>query len=276
MVSGALPPTSNNIPAAPPPYMNDFSMKARLLPYLEQNATFNALNSSFTYGTVQNSTARCMQINAFLCPSDGNVPCGTALVNTASVQIGYHSYPNNAGTYYMNNGGTFDGPAYMMGGNYGPTVTLASISDGTSNTAMFSEYIRGRNEKLSQGLHQVYRAADPDNVAVPLTKLQQDCQTGASGAVYTGTKGQDWLDQNCGKGGCYTHIMTPNMPGCVYSNVGVSRLTIIVGASSYHPGGVNVCFIDGSVHFIKNSINRVTWWALSTRAGGEVISADSL
>jgi prepilin-type processing-associated H-X9-DG protein len=42
-----------------------------------------------------------------------------------------------------------------------------------------------------------------------------------------------------------------------------------------HPGGINVCFGDGSVRFIKNSINRTIWWSLGTKANGEVISADS-
>jgi prepilin-type processing-associated H-X9-DG protein len=46
-------------------------------------------------------------------------------------------------------------------------------------------------------------------------------------------------------------------------------------ARSYHSGGVNVCFADGSVHFIKDSINRTSWAALGTRAGGEVLSSDS-
>ena len=45
-------------------------------------------------------------------------------------------------------------------------------------------------------------------------------------------------------------------------------------ANSLHPGGVNVCFSDGSVHFIKNSIGLQPWWGLGTRAGGEVISSD--
>jgi prepilin-type processing-associated H-X9-DG protein len=47
-------------------------------------------------------------------------------------------------------------------------------------------------------------------------------------------------------------------------------------AFSYHPGGVNVLLGDGSVRFIKDSINIVTWRALITRAGGEVISSDAL
>jgi prepilin-type processing-associated H-X9-DG protein len=49
----------------------------------------------------------------------------------------------------------------------------------------------------------------------------------------------------------------------------------MVAASSNHPGGVNMGFLDGSVRFIKNSINLGTYAALGTRAGGEVISADS-
>jgi len=45
--------------------------------------------------------------------------------------------------------------------------------------------------------------------------------------------------------------------------------------TSNHPGGVNIGFADGSVKFVKDSVNLQSWWALGTRAGGEVISADS-
>jgi prepilin-type processing-associated H-X9-DG protein len=48
-----------------------------------------------------------------------------------------------------------------------------------------------------------------------------------------------------------------------------------LNADSYHPGGVNSLFGDGSVKFIKNSINGPTWRALGSIAGGEVVSADS-
>lgn len=41
------------------------------------------------------------------------------------------------------------------------------------------------------------------------------------------------------------------------------------------PGGVSAMFGDGSVRFVKDSVNLVTWRALGTRAGGEVISADA-
>ena len=46
-------------------------------------------------------------------------------------------------------------------------------------------------------------------------------------------------------------------------------------ARSRHPGGVNILFVDGSVHFMKNSINLVAWQGIATVAGGEVISSDS-
>jgi prepilin-type processing-associated H-X9-DG protein len=50
---------------------------------------------------------------------------------------------------------------------------------------------------------------------------------------------------------------------------------ISLPATSAHPGGVNTLFTDGSVKFIKDTISRPTWWALGTRAGGEVVSADA-
>ncbi len=47
-----------------------------------------------------------------------------------------------------------------------------------------------------------------------------------------------------------------------------------LSASSRHPGGVNALFADGSVHFVKDTVNPVTWRALGSVQGGEVISAD--
>jgi prepilin-type processing-associated H-X9-DG protein len=45
--------------------------------------------------------------------------------------------------------------------------------------------------------------------------------------------------------------------------------------NSWHPGGVNVGFADGSVKFIKDSISPQAWWALGTRGNGDIVSADS-
>ena len=59
------------------------------------------------------------------------------------------------------------------------------------------------------------------------------------------------------------------------SRTGSGARSDLSNADSYHPGGVNVTMADGSVKFIKDSINLQTWMALGTRAGGEVISSDS-
>jgi prepilin-type processing-associated H-X9-DG protein len=71
----------------------------------------------------------------------------------------------------------------------------------------------------------------------------------------------------------YSHTMTPNFVNydCTDSTFTAAHMA----ARSWHPGGVNVVFCDGSVHFIKNTISPKTWAALGTISGGEVISADA-
>ena len=74
--------------------------------------------------------------------------------------------------------------------------------------------------------------------------------------------------------------MTPNSTTypwsiCKWGTSGRRSSRNYTKADSYHPGGVNVLFADGSVRFIKDSVNQMTWMALGTRAGGEVISSDS-
>ena len=46
-------------------------------------------------------------------------------------------------------------------------------------------------------------------------------------------------------------------------------------SNSNHPGGANVAMADGSCRFVKSSIDMKTWWALGTKDGGEVVSADA-
>jgi prepilin-type N-terminal cleavage/methylation domain-containing protein/prepilin-type processing-associated H-X9-DG protein len=286
--NGALPPSAVDASLV----MNDFSMKARVLPFLEQQAAYNALNMTFSaipnHGTSKdvtqsNFTVRTMQINTFLCPSDGNVPGGTATLNGVTQRVGYTSYPNNVGTTYSNFGKIIDGPAYLMGnGTYGGTVTLSSVTDGTSNTVIFSEWVRGMGAQPSGGLHQIYVASMDfhDTTAAPVPTFSAACQS--SNTFYPSNtspwdqKGAEWLDDDCPAGGCYSHLNTPNLKGCFYSNqTGTHSIYTLVGASSNHAGGVNVAMLDGSVKFVKTSVSWPTWTALASKAGGEVVSADA-
>ncbi len=272
-VHGALPPNCDGTGTT---YTTNTSLKPRLLNFMEQTVIFNAINWNLPYSAAQNNTVLAIQVNVMLCPSDGNIPGGNVTVNGVSVQGAYHSYPNNLGTFIYNHGETFDGPAYDMGtSKYGPTITLASITDGTSNTVMFSEFVRGRNDGgTSRGKWQIYTAGISGKSATPLTNIVAACN--AATTIGSSTKGRAWFNQNTSEGGGYSHIMTPNKNACFFSDAGASKYICNISASSNHPGGVNVGFLDGSVRFFKDSVNSYTWWAVSTYSGGEVISADSM
>jgi prepilin-type N-terminal cleavage/methylation domain-containing protein/prepilin-type processing-associated H-X9-DG protein len=271
-VNGALPPTSDS--AA----ITSLSMKPRMLNFMEQTALFNAFNMAQLYSSVYNYTVRVTTIASVLCPSDWRVPTGTTATGGPSAQIANHNYPNNMGTLAANNGNMFDGPAHELGSpGMGPAVTLAMIKDGLSNTVIFSECLRGNNEIITSGLWQWYATPDSGTVATPLATLAANCIKAASTTAVPssgGGKCGQWLDHNTGLGGGYTHIMTPNTAACQHNGTS-SKFHTGIGASSPHPGGVNVGFLDGSVKFVKNSVSNTTWWAIATMAGGEVVSADS-
>jgi prepilin-type N-terminal cleavage/methylation domain-containing protein len=295
-VNGALPPTSNTFPApAGIGSTNNFSMKTRMLPYMEQQALFNALNQSNQYNEAPNGTATSTQINTFLCPSDPTrINRGMSMY--PGHDFGDNNYYNNLGLCLTLNGNQFDGPAYSMGTNYGPIVTPASIVDGTSSTAIFSESIKGLEVSgTSSAPWLTWVSGTPFSTTTPsptapagspslqftLQVIGATCQSSSKvGGLIS--KGYSWALQSPGGGGGYSHIMPPNKKACSFSNLDTNTPNsytfanaTMFGASSYHPGGVDVGFLDGTVRFIKDSVNLGAWGAIATKAGGEVVSADS-
>jgi len=280
-----------------------YSMKARLLPYMEATAIASAFNFSigpytwqtgslsnvgdcfggtatysYALGQAVNATAGSSTIATFLCPSDGNP--GNAGTNTVGLTIFARpvtNYPNNGGTERRYTNSKLNGPSWYLGndGNVGVRVTLAAITDGTSNTAMFSEWVKGRNGQNFPGLNALWTAttglganataADP-NKADSLA-----CQS--STTLAWDYKGEYWDQQDAGRGGTYQHINPPNTKSCDYGGWGYDGR---ISASSNHSGGVNVLMLDGTVHFIKSAINYQVWRAIGTRDLGEVVSADAL
>ena len=109
---------------------------------------------------------------------------------------------------------------------------------------------------------------------MPLENYLNACE-GATALAGFDYKGRVWGTDSAAQGGGYAHIMTPNLKACVFRGqpLPLEYSAVCVGTSSFHPGGVNVGFLDGSVRFVKDDVNRQTWWALATRAGGEVIDA---
>jgi prepilin-type N-terminal cleavage/methylation domain-containing protein/prepilin-type processing-associated H-X9-DG protein len=290
--NGSLPPTGTAY--ADGVSVNDFSMKARLLPFIEQNAVYNSLNQSYfslsktAAYTAMQTTAVSATINAFNCPSDANDPNFT----TAGIKTGVCSYGNNLGLCLTLNGLQFDGPAYRMGdatNKDGPTIGLSAITDGTSNTAMWSEWIKGKNTKV--GKQAVWTGTQnfnpwPTNqgsIQATLMAVTAACNPVVTTAATWDQKGACWAVDFCGVGGGYSHLLAPNKAACFFKQYNFAKYSpfpgnddiTMIGAQSNHPGGVNVGFLDGTVRFIKDSVSLQTWGSIATRAGGEVVSADS-
>nr|WP_303652692.1 DUF1559 domain-containing protein [Paludisphaera mucosa] len=299
--NGAVPPTGGYYTAANLVWQRH-SMKTRILPYMEQTAAMNAINfdvspvkpstgAGYAVGRLINGTAGAIQISSFLCPSDanaGNTGLNQASGSPISFPIGLSNYPNNVGTNRAYTGGRINGPAYYVGGSahsaatsdspadVGSAATIASITDGLSNTVIFSEWVKGSDGARRAGLNLMYYQAAGIGTSGSNEADYQICLRTNSANPWD-YKGEYWMSGDVGRGGGYHHISPPNSKSCKadgsFSDGWNSGW--LISASSFHPGGVNTAFCDGSVRFIKNSIDRETWRALGTMAGGEIVSSDA-
>ena len=122
---------------------------------------------------------------------------------------------------------------------------------------------------------QVLDASSSFSLVLPALEACNTAWNNRSGTLNT-ARGNYWFHGTLAQT-LFNTVLTPNSQAypwayCSSSIIGDSEF---VTANSNHPGGVNVLMGDGSVRFVKDSINQSTWWAMGTRAGGEVISADS-
>jgi prepilin-type N-terminal cleavage/methylation domain-containing protein/prepilin-type processing-associated H-X9-DG protein len=252
------------------PQQHSYSVQARLLPFMEQNVLQNSLNFDLGWSFPDNLTAYRASISSFLCPSDPRtIP--------ASLNWGGTNYRANEGTSVA----MWYGPSDPTGVNNGLTVIpnglffsdemikLASISDGSSNTAAFSEHLLGdfsnsvATEKADTFWPQTYPATPEEAFQLCRNFNWQDLSFQRVSNV-----GAPWV-YGYHSTSSYWHSGPPNTKSCMYPP---SRIMTV--ATSQHPGGVNVCMADGSVKFVKDSVSRDTWRAIGTRASGEVVSAN--
>jgi prepilin-type processing-associated H-X9-DG protein len=264
---------NHQFPGARDTYPLSFSPHAHLLPYMEQTPLYNQIDFTGANGATStykgvNATAAATPVKFFTCPSDkGSVPGGNGA--TLGVVFGGTNYVSCVGTGMSNSGvinGDYvsgDGVFLLLPG----VTTIASITDGTSNTAAFSESVFGDG---TAGLSPAPANPDPSNLARDINGSAMDPSTCASTTTFTGQRGDRWIN-----GGylstAYNHWTTPNSAtfDCLNSanNYGLKT------ARSRHSGGVNLLLCDGSVHFVANTINLTTWQALATRAGSEVVGS---
>lgn len=254
-----------------------FSQFARILGQMEQNQVFNTLNFQFGSLDAPNLTAAGITVQTFLCPSDltDNVPLGLLAPGTKSAAISYRA---NEGTSLAMWFGTDDTANANNGKISAPNglfyssqlIRLAMITDGTSNTSAFSEHLTGDfDQTIATENSDTFR---PGTYPSNADEAYQQCS--AMNFRNTNLQGYSNVGAPWTYGyhstTSYWHSMPPNTRSCMFPP---SRIATTAG--SRHPGGVNVGMADGSVRFIKSTVNLSTWRALGTRNGGEVLSADS-
>jgi prepilin-type N-terminal cleavage/methylation domain-containing protein/prepilin-type processing-associated H-X9-DG protein len=284
---GTLPPGAGPLPTINADYANDSraSVQALILPYVEQANKFNQFDLRYDVnGAAQNEAARLQDVPIFLCPADPS----TAAFNDANGPVGRSNYFGNMGSNaYSGNLDPATAGIFNFESNYKVhlkqgqliSVRIGEITDGTSNTAMFSEVKRGNKagthasgEHLDLWDARYFNFTGNDDL-VPDAKCNLD---NVAALRYGGLQ----YYRNLMTTSVYTHTVPPNNAGgdCIdlYARPpdgGAAFLAAHVAARSFHSGGVNTLFADGSIRFIRDAINPTTWWQLGTRAGGEVVDS---
>jgi prepilin-type processing-associated H-X9-DG protein len=222
---------------------------------------------------LQNMTVRQSVINALLCPSDPSP--STDYVNTDEV-IGQLA----AGTSYVGNVGD---NCLACGANAGQQIFCASQGYYCRGTQLGDPSVTSLPVQPSSGTGIFWR----EDWGVPLQAITD----GTSNTFLAGeqiqmvTQWNEWVEANATVGS--TAVPLNYLAPGVAIQQGTGSIVTATGASdtgtwyhwysfrSMHPGGGNFAMCDGSVKFIKSSINMMIYQALSTRAMGEVISSDA-
>jgi prepilin-type N-terminal cleavage/methylation domain-containing protein/prepilin-type processing-associated H-X9-DG protein len=284
------------------------SILVLLLPYLEQGNLYSQFNLSVDINSnAADGAARDQNVAVFICPADPSTQ--TLLDPGGSGQAtGRTNYLGNFGTT-ADQHSTDSTRVGIFNFTYGAAnaagflpasrgVTLVTITDGTSNTAMFSETKRSTASNSNGGGLNNY---DPTMIyLLPSTDAGWSVTTPMTGPLFNETNAGALIQGNTYRCNSwdygptniiryrgleyyralpemnqYTHTVPPNYFG--YDCGDDSSFSMAhIAARSYHDGGVNVCFADGSVHFIANSIAFPTWQAIGTRMNGEVVDGSAI
>ena len=241
-----------------------WSTMAQLLPYMEESSNYDGINFTHTslptianpLGIV-NATSVRQRVSMFLCPSE------TGLERLVP-EFGPSSYGANCGTGTINGGSfrTEDGPTPLDGPFFDRSAVRPSeILDGLTRTAAFSEVTRGTGVDTSG---PTPADASRQYSQGPSLQILSDAFC-ASITTWSGQRGREWA-RGSYVYASYNHYFTPNNErlDCLSGNV-----VGWISARSFHPGGVNVVFLDGHVEFISASVALQAWRAMSTKAGQE-------
>jgi prepilin-type N-terminal cleavage/methylation domain-containing protein/prepilin-type processing-associated H-X9-DG protein len=282
-------------------YGGPFGTAVFLLPYVEQNAVYtevvsytqadrnprlvNPWSGDFTV----DFPALATTISAFLCPSDGNA----TQPSTDGHKTGRLNYMTSHGDGMWNNerhpndeSNANAKTAHRGVFHIGAFPSMATVTDGTSNTVAWSECVSALGSAGTQvkgnmifGLTSLHSSGDCPGPCLALKSGTELTQTGTANAW----RGQRWADGRVMPSG-FTTVLPPNSPVCSYGN---DDGWGCASPQSNHSGGVNAAMLDGSVRFISETIdagdayaNTVSsgkspygvWGAMGSISGGETTS----
>ncbi|HEX7448332.1 MAG TPA: DUF1559 domain-containing protein [Pirellulales bacterium] len=262
----AYPAGTNNWPGG----RARWSFLVSLLPFVEQQALYDAFMTMQLSGgggtVVANSNPWSWpawalptpftqtRVPIYICPSDAQ-----ATYVEDDPNLIPNSYHGNRGDYLVENGwwecrGVFGTGGYNV-------LTMASIKDGASNTACISECKIGRSGSkdvtMGMAVGTGIGNGSPPSMCLATVGAANLFTTG----VYTNSSpgggkylpGYRWADSLI----IYTeyfHMVAPNGPTCVGGANPENQWTMKT-ASSYHPQGINVAMLDGSVRFVNDAID---------------------
>ena len=264
---GSLPPGSS------PP--SNASALLRLLPFVEQEARFQQFDLKVDLNPLKVQVeAKTGDVPLYLCLSDPS-PGGSS-PNREPPYFGHSNYFANHGASALfgnsntATAGVFDYSLEDKG------IRLTDVSDGTSNTVAFAEIKRDNPEGPHPNPLDITWITFADEWASDAEPFPE-CNNYEEHSFF------DYAGCQFYRGfyitGLYTHTAIPNYRGrdCVHIDVNVNTALDRghQAARSYHQGGVNAAFADGSVHFIRDSIGLSVWKALGTRAAGDIVDANS-
>ncbi len=252
--------------------INPWSAQAMVLPFLEQSGLYTAIDFKQSYEIATNAWLRAIRVPTYVCPSEVR---DQARLSSSGVPEHYPlNYAVNLGAWFVYN------PQTQQGGSgsfcFGGRTTAADIRDGLSSTLLAAEV---------KAWQPYYRnAALSSDPGMPSPSAV--CSLGGQFKLDSGHT--EWVDGRVHQNG-FTAAFPPNtqvlcqVNGASYdvdwTNQQEGKSNSIptfaaVTSRSYHSGGIHAARMDGSVHWVSDSIDGNVWRALATRAGNEIISAN--
>jgi prepilin-type N-terminal cleavage/methylation domain-containing protein len=281
--NGALPPAFIQIGSGSTiTWTNGWSAHARILPFMEQGTTYNGINFTLRYSTPDNSTISGLVVAGFVCPSE--IRPEPRVNATTGARNGVNTYAWNRGDWYS--WGGFGGSANRSPFDVNLSRKFAEFTDGLSNTLLAAE-VKTYQPQLSNCSGGLANIKSMNNVP-PASAGPYDVAPEYNAGCTVGVTGHtEWVDGAVHETG-FTTAWPPNKkitrvggdPGQDFDLIGLKEnrggpMYAAVNSRSYHPGGVNTMLGDGSIRFVKSTINGEAWRALGSMRGGEVIGADS-